>query len=83
MEAMRVPIMQDPLSHLKGLQTGKVGFSQKGTGARSVCRHGNNTEAVNLFLLLEINTAAIFWIYSLFSVSMSIFAQTYLKNKIF
>ena len=70
MEAMRVPIMQDPRSHLKVLAPG-------------VCRHGNNTEAVNLFLLLEINTAAIFWIYSLFSVSMSIFAQTYLKNKIF
>ena len=37
-----------------------------------VCRHGNNTEAVNLFLLLEIKTAAIFWIYSLFSASMFI-----------
>ena len=41
---------------------------------RQECRHGNNTEAVNLFLLLEINTAAIFWIYSLFSSAMSIFA---------
>ena len=35
----------------QGPKTGIFGFSQKGTGAKS--RHGNNTEAVNLFLLLE------------------------------
>ena len=37
MGAMRVPIMQDrPSVSPKGLQTGIVGFSQKGTGAKCV-----------------------------------------------